>query len=1709
MLKNQSRLGILIVDNSPYDRAMIANVFSDEFLIYEAEDETGAMEQLSNLKDVSAVILNSHTHDSEDFGVLDFIKQNGMLKHIPVVVCADSNDLDYQRKALTHGAEDILIKPFDTMVAFHRVNNIILRCSASMQPPKSIWEDILYGAVDNITPQIRLLNQDTQISTQLTKIMGSVSGGILDFEITEGIKVVFFNDMTALMFGYNHEEYERLFCDSPMSAVHPDDLENISFKINTVMSEEGGMLETTYRHICKDGSWRWVRFVGRIVKRSKSITYASGILIDIDSLVQDEKNAIKQASELQKQRLFLKWLYDTLPCGIMQFTTKCGRFGFRELLGLNDMTWKIYGYSSRQQYMESVRGRSKFRNVHPDDFLVLHETIERVCAPGSNERQDCECRVFLPDGSIRWIRYVFQKTVYTDNEEVMQVIFTDITEQKHEDLKRLCDALFSVYDEVHEVNINDNTITLRASNHEDPSSIGKTIPFNTQIQLLCDRMVYPDDRKKFLEYYGSFKKCTEEMPISLEYRYIHSDGQECWASSTAIHVEGAVYLTCFRDITDQKKAEQLAQENKTLQLLVKERRAEDERNRIFIDSTGILVYDYDPWDDTLKVRRKNPDGMVVVEKTLGYVENIMENETISIGDRERIRDCFIEALKEPSQRIIEYRSNRFGNGFCLCRAQIVSIADIDGIVYRVIGQVSKVENEQQKRLLTEKLNKITGFDYMNIPYQHDMTEDVLKIIESGSDTDVAVQTVLEVVGRQLDVSRVYIIEEKGDGIHCSNTFEWCSEGTAPQINNLHNYTYPEGMRDMYIGMFKDEGVLSCSDISTLPEWLRGILELQDIKSIVQCAIMKNGVFHGFVGFDECRENRQWTATQIHTLKIISQVIGSFLFGDGIKQMDESSEEILKAMNSSPAYIYVINPDTGKVLYSNEAVNNVGGVVTELECYKTIMNRGAVCTCCPVEKLKELGVSIPMEVSVGGRRFIMQASWNNWHGEKAVIVSGTDARSFYQDSEEKRRIEYERDLNRYTSTLFSLFDEILEIDFYHNTFKVLLSRNSRLSQSLKQNDFKESWVMWINKYVYKDDRKTLKDFLDINIITKEFAKGISPVIEYRLNIDGGSNRWNSCTLLQMDGGRYLCCNKDITNQKKAIELEKEVLVLQAKAEEQDRYRIVTDQTRAAVIEINHITGAVYFSEAYKRYETSRHGEERLTAGDGNYSLVYPDDYHVLDEFIKAREEGASCKEVVLRVKMTNGSFRWTKMAGTFIHDSKGNLIRTIGTLTDVDEEVRAKLQLEEVSHRLSMIIDNIPTGVAIYEIRDKLYPIFLSNKACEMFGFTREEYDLCIANKQDVYFIPDLAESLLDGINNINDEKQYVIKKLHAQKKDGSWFYLRMACRLDRKNVAYPICYAVLSDITEEVEKEKREAWQAERYRILSESEKVITFDYSPKEDMMCVSLTIPGKGFTEEVMRQYQATFNEYGRVAPASKESFIAALRSASSATGEGSFDFQADYYGDGFRWYRARYVSIADEEGEIYRVVGRVDDINDIIISQDLIREKAQLDGVTGIRNKDYARSIIETALKEKPVDRFDAMLFMDVDEFKKVNDTIGHFDADKVLRKIGMILTDIFRREDVVARFGGDEFIVYMQSAGGIKHVEKKASQIIEQVSSIQVRSDVPIRCSIGIVGVIGDNTSFEEVFRKADTALYDAKRNGRNQYAISKNVPEEDTASKPTS
>ena len=194
-----------------------------------------------------------------------------------------------------------------------------------------------------------------------------------------------------------------------------------------------------------------------------------------------------------------------------------------------------------------------------------------------------------------------------------------------------------------------------------------------------------------------------------------------------------------------------------------------------------------------------------------------------------------------------------------------------------------------------------------------------------------------------------------------------------------------------------------------------------------------------------------------------------------------------------------------------------------------------------------------------------------------------------------------------------------------------------------------------------------------------------------------------------------------------------------------------------------------------------------------------------------------------------------------------------------------------------------------------------------------------------------------------------------------------------------------------------------------------------------------------------------------------------------------------------RIQLTSLFGTNGEIRQCIGVIEDATE---TQHL-REKADRDSLTGLYNRSYAVEKINGMLQEfSPAPEcVHACVLMDLDNFKKLNDTLGHQKGDQALQDVANILRQHFREYDIVCRLGGDEFLIFVQNIPR-NVIEKNIGSLLKKLTLTYEKEEkkVCITVSAGIYLVKEPGHDFRELYQKADETLYRVKNSSKNGYRI---------------
>ena len=199
---------------------------------------------------------------------------------------------------------------------------------------------------------------------------------------------------------------------------------------------------------------------------------------------------------------------------------------------------------------------------------------------------------------------------------------------------------------------------------------------------------------------------------------------------------------------------------------------------------------------------------------------------------------------------------------------------------------------------------------------------------------------------------------------------------------------------------------------------------------------------------------------------------------------------------------------------------------------------------------------------------------------------------------------------------------------------------------------------------------------------------------------------------------------------------------------------------------------------------------------------------------------------------------------------------------------------------------------------------------------------------------------------------------------------------------------------------------------------------------------------------------------------------------------------------WCRFRATAIRDDRADLKKISGIIINIDAEKQSSQALQERAERDSLTKLLNKSAGRKQAEEYINRQGETVNCALLMIDLDNFKQINDRYGHLFGDTVLTQASRVLKKMFRSQDIIARMGGDEFMVLMRGISDEQLLKNRCRQLINVFSNTfrSLSQEVPLSCSVGVAVAPKHGLSYYELFQRADQAMYQAKAEGKNTFAF---------------
>ncbi|MBQ3061095.1 MAG: GGDEF and EAL domain-containing protein [Lachnospiraceae bacterium] len=515
------------------------------------------------------------------------------------------------------------------------------------------------------------------------------------------------------------------------------------------------------------------------------------------------------------------------------------------------------------------------------------------------------------------------------------------------------------------------------------------------------------------------------------------------------------------------------------------------------------------------------------------------------------------------------------------------------------------------------------------------------------------------------------------------------------------------------------------------------------------------------------------------------------------------------------------------------------------------------------------------------------------------------------------------------------------------------------------------------------------------------------------------------------------------------------------------------------------------------------EEFMRECNGNmYDLIHEQDVEEVFEMINSWFISGNYYEVEYRIRKSDGSFAWVMDKGNKIIDENGNEV-CVGLIVDVDNTRKIIGKLEESNSELKKLQNSIPGSFGKITLFEDEFVIRNGNEQLyELLGIDTDKNPFGVSVNYEKLGIS------MSYVNEVALRKEENVEYILHEEVLNRWYMVKATYSGEDYASRYPDYYVMVSDITQQKEAQFQIELQREKYKMIAEILEDIIFEYDVESDVMLFSdkyKQVFEEGpmiFSFKKNLDIENVYTDDSASFRGPKESNIDYLdvfeSVANSKSGDNySKEFFVNYKGVHGKWYCVTATGIWNDNSKLVKIIGALRDVDTLKKEQKKLFDKSRLDAMSGLLNKVSTQEEISKKISQGLVEGVSALIMIDIDDFKTINDVYGHLVGDKVIVAMAKVLKTSFREEDIIGRVGGDEFQVFMSGILDRQMVVERVISIIERVSkitgTIEEIQEGRVAISVG-VAFTSDKENYNILYNKADSALYTAKRNGKNRYEI---------------
>jgi len=543
---------------------------------------------------------------------------------------------------------------------------------------------------------------------------------------------------------------------------------------------------------------------------------------------------------------------------------------------------------------------------------------------------------------------------------------------------------------------------------------------------------------------------------------------------------------------------------------------------------------------------------------------------------------------------------------------------------------------------------------------------------------------------------------------------------------------------------------------------------------------------------------------------------------------------------------------------------------------------------------------------------------------------------------------------------------------------------------------------------------------------------------------------------------------------------------------DQLRLALDAIDAGVADTNVVTGERFFSLRYMEILGYKERESFIREYRFSESLHPGDSDRVLEARRKHLEEGAPFRQE-FRVRTAKGDYIWVQARGESIRNDIGRATRFVMSIVDITKKREAEDKLVASERRYRALFDATPSLIWTCD-REGMITL-VSGRACEMiYGYKPKHV---LGRHVTAFNAPEFTRRMFMRRFRpvFRGEPVFDVEAIHRTRDGKTLHVMVSAIPTFGADGKLESVLGVCTDITAQKRRERELAVALRNQQVIFDAAgEGIAFVQAGRIERangaLAQMLDVPGSWLSGRPAADILANEADWQRIVEITR----AAAQRGESANHE--VMLRAPEAGAGTRrgvWSQltARLVGGEDDAEAMILVLT---DITPLKQREEMAWHQANHDELTGLPNRrllvENARRLLSVAMRR---DRLAALMVLDLDGFKEVNDAFGHAYGDAMLRRVAMRMSMALREYDLIARTGGDEFVILLPEIDDLDAARTVGEKLIVAASEDMEIGDrlSHMGASVGIAVFPTDGQDFDSLLRRADAAMYVSKQAGKNR------------------